>query len=177
VLRECVRFTRNLPGALAECGTYQGASAYFMAREAPGVPLYLFDSFEGLSAPDATDRRVAEDHLPWQAGDMRSTEETLRGTLAEFDNVHILKGWIPERFPEVANERFRLLHIDVDLYQPTLDTLKFYYPRMNPGGVIVMDDYGSTLCPGAHRAVTEFMGDKMERVIHLPTGQGIIIKT
>lgn len=176
VLRELVRFTRNVPGMLAECGTYQGASAYFMACEAPTVPLYLFDSFEGLSAPSLIDRPLAVDHLLWQVGDMRATEDTVRRTLAEFDNVRFFKGWIPERFPEVATERFRLLHLDVDLYQPTLDSLEFFYPRLSQGGTIIMDDYGSTLCPGAYQAATEFMSDKAEYVIHLPTGQGIVIK-
>jgi predicted O-methyltransferase YrrM len=175
LLREFLRFTRNVPGVLAECGCYAGASAYFMAQVMPELPLHLFDSFEGISLPQAFDKPVGQDHLLWQAGDMCATEEQVRRNLKDFGNVQLHKGWIPERFVDVADQIFRLVHIDVDLYQPTLDSLQFFYPRMARGGVIVMDDYGFTTCPGAYRAATEFMAGKAEYIVHMPTGQGVII--
>ena len=107
---------------------------------------------------------------------MAVTEQRLRSTLNEFKNIRILKGWIPNRFEEVAQERFRFVHIDVDLYKPTYASLEFFYPRMNPGGIIVLDDYGSTICPGAYKAAEEFMIDKPEYIINLPSSQGILIK-
>ena len=174
-LRELARFTRRVPGVMAECGCYEGASAYFLARERPRTPLHLFDSFAGLSEAGEHDRRPDEAHFEWRSGVLSASEDTVRGVLREFPLVAIHKGWIPERFAEVAGERFSLVHIDVDLYQPTLDSLRFFYPRMSPGGVIVLDDYGFTSCPGATRAVEEFMTGKPEHVLHLPTGQGVII--
>ncbi|MER2531029.1 MAG: TylF/MycF/NovP-related O-methyltransferase [Candidatus Competibacter sp.] len=174
-LREFVRFTAKIPGDLAECGCYVGVSAWFMAEEAPNRKLFLFDSFEGLSAPDLADSPL-EGVQEWQVGDLKTTEDVLRKNLAEFNQLHIFKGWIPKRFQEVAEHRFCLVHIDVDLYQPTLDSLKFFYPRLSPGGVIVMDDYGFLTCPGATKAAHEFMADKPEYILHLPTGQGIIIR-
>ena len=107
---------------------------------------------------------------------MHSPESRTLETLKEFRLIKLFKGWIPERFPEVANEKFRLVHIDVDLYEPTRDSLEFFYPRISTGGVMVFDDYGVTSCPGAYKAVNEFMNDKPEYVLHLPTAQGIIIK-
>jgi hypothetical protein len=160
---------------MAECGSYQGASAYFMAKENPDVPLHLFDSFEGLSEPAENDLPTAKDHSHWEKGDFFTSEKLAQKALDRFPKVIFHKGWIPERFHEVATERFRLVHIDVDLYQPTWDSLAFFYPRMNRSGVIVLDDYGSTLCPGAYQATKEFMADKNECTLHLPTGQGIII--
>lgn len=160
---------------MAECGTYQGASAYFMAMESPDVPLHLFDSYEGLSEPSGSDKPRATDHRAWRRGDMVADEEQARHTLKQFPQVIFHKGWIPDRFPDVAANKFRLVHIDVDLYQPTRDSLEFFYPRMTPGGVIVMDDYGLTTCPGAYRAANEFMQDKQEKILHLPTGQGVIL--
>ncbi len=172
-LREFVRYTGGMEGAMAECGCYTGASAYFMADTAPDTPLYLFDSFAGLSPPGPEDEA---DSFSWEAGDMLSPESTLRRNLSGYRNVHILKGWIPDRFPEVAERTFRLVHIDVDLYEPTLECLRFFYPRLAPGGVILLDDYGFTTCPGAYRATNEFMAGKPEYVLHLPTGQGVIIR-
>ena len=176
MLREMARYVAGLEGETAECGSYEGASAYLIARELPDVPLHLFDSFEGLPAPSQADKPARDTQLHWQEGALRSPVETIRKNLEQFNNIHIHRGWIPERFTEVADRVFRLLHIDVDLYQPTLDSLEFFYPRMVSGGVIVMDDYGFENCPGANRAAEEFMDNKPEMIIHCPTGQGIIIK-
>jgi len=176
-LREYTRYVQNIPGSMAECGCYQGASAYFMAKELPFVPLHLFDSFEGLSQPGNLDIPVRQDNRTWKKGDMSASEEITRQTLKDFSNVYFHKGWIPEKFHKVANEKFRLVHIDVDLYQPTKESLSFFYPRMNGKGVIILDDYGSTLCPGAYKAVNEFIEGNKLRVLHLTTMQGIIIKS
>lgn len=174
-LREFARSVRDLDGAIAECGCYVGVSAWFMADTLPDVDFYLFDSFEGLSQPARQDA-VPAGVQPWRKGDLSASERVLQRTLQGFSKIHVMRGWIPERFAEVADRRFRLVHIDVDLYQPTLDSLAFFYPRLVDGGVIVMDDYGFENCPGAHRAANEFMADKPEHIIHLPTGQGIIIR-
>ena len=174
-LREFARYVIDIPGSMAECGCYQGASAYFMADANPDVPLHLFDSFEGLSQPDKSDMTTSKDKRTWEKGDLSSPEEEAHQTLKEFPNVHFHKGWIPERFPEVAEEKFSLVHIDVDLYKPTIDSLSFFYPRMSHKGIIILDDYGSSICPGARKAADEFMADKSEYIIHLSTMQGVII--
>ncbi len=177
VLREFVRFTQNVSGAMAECGCFEGASAWFMANELPDTPIYLFDSFEGLPQPSQNDTPLSGHSFSWKAGDLTTSEGKLRKNLENFSNVEVLRGWIPQRFNEVAEQLFRFVHIDVDLFQPTLDTLDFFYPRLNCGGVIVLDDYGFTTCPGAYKAATDFMNNKPESIIHLPTGQGLIIKS
>lgn len=177
VLREFVRFTQHVPGAMAECGCFEGASAWFMANELPDTPVYLFDSFEGLSQPSKNDIPLTDHSFSWKTGDLTTSEANLRKNLENFSNINVMKGWIPQRFNEVAEQLFRFVHIDVDLFQPTLDTLDFFYSRLNCGGVIVLDDYGFTTCPGAYKAANGFMSNKPERIVHLPTGQGIIIKS
>lgn len=176
-LREWVRFTRPVPGCLAECGSYKGASAWFIANEMPDVPLYLFDAFSGLPDLESVDQTPSNTSQSWQKGDFDCSIEVIRRNLSEFDHITILEGWIPDRFPEVARENFRFVHIDVDLYEPTRQALEFFYPRLNSGGVICMDDYGSTICPGAYAAAHEFFEEKPEQIISLTTGQGIVIKT
>jgi predicted O-methyltransferase YrrM len=174
-LKELARSVRDLPGAVAECGCYVGVSAWFMANEIAGADFFLFDSFEGLSAPEGFDQSP-EGLQQWRAGDLATSEDVLRENLRGFENIHVLKGWIPERFAEVGDRLFKLVHIDVDLYAPTRDSLAFFYERMVPGGIIVMDDYGFANCPGAHRAANAFMATRPESIIHLPTGQGVIIR-
>lgn len=171
-LNELLKLVAHLDGDMVECGCYKGASAHMMCRAVQGTEalVHLFDSFAGLPRPEPRDGDF------WSEGVLAATEDQLRQTLAGFDNYRVYKGWIPERFHEVSDRRVRFLHVDVDLYRPTLDALAFFYPRMQPGGIILFDDYGFTTCPGAKQAADEIFADKPERIAMLPTGQAFIIK-
>lgn len=171
-LDQLLKSTLHLPGDLVECGTYKGASAYLMCRAHRNSEksIHLFDSFEGLSSPDPCDGSY------WKAGALSIPEEVLHETLAEFRNYQVHKGWIPERFIDVAERCFCFFHLDVDLYQPTLTSLDFFYERMTAGGMILLDDYGFKTCPGTMRAADQFFHDRPENIIMLSTGQAFIIK-
>lgn len=175
-LRELLKLCGEVPGDTAECGAYKGATSYLICRasvdtaQASARHHYIFDSFEGLSAPEQRDGTY------WMVGDLQATEQDVRGALAEFDAFSIFPGWIPERFAEVAERRFAFVHVDVDLYQPTRDSIEFFYPRLNPGGILILDDYGFRSCPGATAAADEFFADKPEAIANLPTGQGLVLK-
>jgi O-methyltransferase len=171
-LEQLLGLTAHLDADLAECGTYRGASAFLMCRATRGTrrTVHLFDSFEGLSAPGDADGSY------WHQGALSVPEDSLHESLSGFDNYRTYRGWIPERFDEVAGLRFGFVHIDVDLYQPTLDSLEFFYPRAVAGAVILMDDYGFRSCPGARRAADEFFSRRPERIVRLPTGQAFVQK-
>lgn len=175
VLKEFAKSVSRLQGSAAEAGCYVGVSAWFIAKELDGCNFHLFDSFEGLSEPGIKDQSPAG-VAQWEKGHFSGSEKAIKDNLSEFKGIQFHKGWIPERFPDVASEQFKLVHVDLDLYQPTLDSIEFFYPRLITGGVMVFDDYGFENCLGAYRAVNEFFEDKSERIIHLPTGQGILIK-
>jgi len=170
----------NIKGDIAECGVFHGGSSFLMLEASLGTNKHLhgFDSFEGLSEPNDKDLNSADFTFKWKKHDMRFDMTTTEKNLNKFKGLYTLhKGWIPTRFEEVADKTFSLVHIDVDLYEPTMDTLEFFYPRMSPGGVIICDDYGSLACPGAKEAMDKFAAKTSEKtVIHLTTGQGIIIK-
>lgn len=176
VLREYVRLSNELPGDLAECGSFEGASAFFMCQASTHGILCVFDSFEGISEPDVVDTSTAPNVTQWSKGDMLSSEAQLRANLAHVASVRVFAGWIPKRFDEVQERKFRVVHVDVDLYQPTRDSLEFFYPRLSDGGVIIMDDYGFLTCPGAKLAADEFAQLNLIQILHLPTGQGVITK-
>ncbi len=174
VVSQYVKSLRGVDGDMAECGVFNGATAYFMAKASADTNMHrvmhLFDSFQGLSQPDRIDGQY------WQAGALAIGADAARTVLAPYPDVHFYPGWIPERFHEVESRSFAFVHIDVDLHGPTLESLRFFYPRLVSGGVLICDDYGFTSCPGAMAAVDEFMTGKPESVIHLPTGQGVIIR-
>jgi hypothetical protein len=168
-LSELTKLAQAIPGDTAECGVMGGASSFLISRAFPDRRHFGFDSFEGLSQP-------ANGEAFWSAGTMACSLEQARSNLADCPNVSLLKGWIPERFSEVAGRKFCFIHIDVQLYQPTNDSLRFFYPRLTPGGVIVSDDYGYAPCAGAIRAFDEFLADKPEKMITLSSGSAFLIK-
>lgn len=174
-IREFARYAARLNGDMAECGVWRGGSAWLMAKalRAAGRQnrLHIFDSFAGLSQPTSVDG------AHWNAGDLAVPIERVRENLAPVEDViQYWPGWIPNEFRHVAGRRFSLVHIDVDLAEPTWDSLEFFYPRVVDGGLIVCDDYGFDTCPGARKAMDAFAVDHEEQVIHLPTGQGVIIR-
>ncbi len=175
-LAQLFRLCAHLPGDIAECGVYTGASSLLLCESIKRLNLqekkcHLFDSFEGISEPGL------EDGNHWTRGDLSCAENYVLETFAEYKSiVYTYKGWIPDRFMEVAENKFCFVHIDVDLYQPTIDCLRFFYPRMIDGGIILCDDYGSSLCPGATKACEEYMLDKTESVIALASGGGFLMK-
>jgi hypothetical protein len=171
-LNQTLGLLTAIAGDLVECGVYNGASAYLMCQFArfQGRHVYLFDSCQGLSEPTTVDGSY------WVKGALSIGENEIHDNLKEFECYSLLKGWIPKRFPEVGDRRFCFVHIDVDLYQPTLDSMSFFYGRLNPGGVMLFDDYGFCTCPGARRAIDEFLEDKPETVVLVPTGQAFVIR-
>ena len=176
-LNQLFRLVYSVVGDVAECGTYKGASAFFLARHIQHATLnkklLLFDSFEGLSQPELIDQSY------WKEGDLISHFNDVWNALTPLGPtsfVELYKGWIPTRFAEVADRRFCFVHIDVDLYRPTLDSIAFFYPRMSPEGVILLDDYGFSSCTGVTQAVDEFMADKPEPIINLASGGAFLVR-
>ena len=171
-LDQLTKMVTHIEGDTAECGAYKGDSSYLICRRTAGLQKqhHVFDSFEGLSTP------APQDGTYWSRGDLAIGEEAIHEGLKEFDFVVYHKGWIPEKFHEVEGRKFCMIHLDVDLYQPTLDSLRFFFDRMSPGGLILCDDYGFQTCPGAKEACDSFFSDKLEKVVSLPTGQGFVLK-
>lgn len=171
-LDQLVQLSLLVPGDTAECGVFRGVSSLLICRRIRGTGKthHLFDSFEGLSQPRT------EDGEYWTRGDLAIDEATVRRTLREFDFVSYHKGWIPERFQDVADSSFAFVHVDVDLHQPTLESLRFFYERLSPGGMLLCDDYGFRSCPGATKAVDDFMETRPEPIVRLPTGQAFVMR-
>lgn len=173
VLYQLARSVADQAGNTVECGVWQGASSFVLCKAtqpAVGRTHHVVDSCAGLSAPSA------QDGQHWAAGTFASPETVIRKNLLPF-SVQYHTGWIPEVFKTgFEDRRLIFVHIDVDLAQPTWDSLSFLYERVLSGGIILSDDYGSPLCPGARWAFDRFMADKREKIVELPTAQAFIIK-
>jgi len=158
----------GLPGDLAEVGCYQGCSAKLICEGKGERTLHLFDTFEGLPKSAPQDRGVHNERL--YACSLESVQSYLKG----YPNVHFYKGLFPDTAGPVADRTFPFVHCDVDLYESTLACLKFFYPRLSRGGILLSHDY--SVLAGVKTAFTEFMADKPEKVIELPTTQCMVVK-
>ncbi len=157
VFWQAIQNVSALTGAVAEIGSYKGGSAYFIASAFREITdeerlVHVFDTFEGH--PDKiTD--ADSYHEPGMFGD--TSYEDVKAYLSEFSAVKIHKGEFSNSVESLESQEYSLVHIDVDIYQTTLDCLQYFTPRLLPGGIFIIEDYYSEKCPGVRQAVAEFM--------------------
>src|SRR5262249_34741813 len=134
LLASVARYARYLPGDFAECGVYKGGSALLLCRILPedNTRLYLFDRFQGLPPPNPQH----DDTTEFRTGQFATSVDAVQQLLHDFRHrIEFRVGWIPDTFRGLETARYAFAHIDVDLYQSTLDCCAYFYPRLLPGGV------------------------------------------
>ncbi len=163
---------------IAEVGVYKGGTSYFIASLAESLGLRYrhscFDTFEGHAAKDINEA-VEITHM---AGAFSDTSfESVKAYLAKFKNVDVYKGRFQDTAHHLQNARLHFVHLDMDIYEPTIFALKFFDDKLVSGGVILMDDYGFDTCPGIPKAVKEFAETHLGYFgIALLTGQYLFVK-
>ena len=142
------------PGAVVECGVWNGGSAAMMAHAAPDRPIWLFDSWQGLPEPGPLDRLQTGETRA--AGENLGSQQRVRHVMRPFADVHLVRGWFHETLPVARNRigPIAVLHIDSDWYESIAICLRELYDHVAPGGYVVVDDYGRWM--GARKAVEEF---------------------
>lgn len=166
VLSLLVTRLRDIPGDLAELGVYQGAFASRINRMFPERTLYLFDTFQGF---DSRDLEMERGYSGAAAGDFSDTSlSVVLSKMVIPDRVIPRKGYFPET-AEGLETRFALVSLDVDLYEPTLQGLRYFYPRLSSGGVILLHDYHNARFAGVRAAVEQYEREK-GRILLLPVG-------
>lgn len=168
LVHSLARAQGGLAGDMAEVGVFEGCSAKLIAAANGGRTLHLFDTFDGLPPPAGDEHRFLKRHQ------YRSALDSVRAFLADQANVVFHKGLFPDTTAGLLDRRFSFVHLDVDLKSSTRACLDFFYPRMVPGGVVMTHDY--SLLDGVRDAFTEFLADKPERVVELPSSQAMLIR-
>ena len=164
-----VKNTKKIPGDIAEVGSYRGGSAKLICKAKGNKTLHVFDTFEGLPEISIFDKKS-----PVKKRDYPAVYESVKKYLSKYSNVRIYKGLFPTTAKPIINKRFSFVNLDTDLYESTLSGLKFFYPRMNTGGIIISHDYFG--CPGVKKAVDEFFHQKKEPVVEIPGTQCLVVK-
>lgn len=172
VLYQLLHLLVGTKGAVAEVGVYKGGSAKLISKTISQYKkkLYIFDTFSGMPP---VDEEKDNTHLE---GEFNVSLTEVQKYLEDCSNVIIHPGFFPDTTNAILDIPFSFVHIDVDIYQSTVDCCEFFYPRMSKNGIMLFDDYGFESCLGCRKAVDEFFEDKPEYIIHLHTEQCLIIK-
>jgi len=148
---------RAIPGVFAEVGVYRGETARLFHHYTPERVLFLFDTFEGFDPVEARRDRRAGQEVPDKLFADTSEREVIRYIGSHNERVRSFPGLFPQTadIREVKEADYAFVHLDADLYDPIKAGLEFFWPRLSPGGVIVVHDYNAW--KGARQAVEEFM--------------------
>jgi len=175
-LRAAARYVakNQIPGDIVECGVWKGGSMMVVARTLLELrdtsrTLHLFDTFEGMPPPTETDvdfaglsaqlrlSRSAKDDNVWAVAPLEGVKSAVLGVGYDASKIRFVKGPVEETIPREAPERIALLRLDTDWYESTRHELVHLFPRLSPGGVIIIDDYGHW--KGARKATDEYLGE------------------
>ncbi len=171
-LQNAVRYVvaSNIPGDIVECGVWKGGSmmAVALTLQALGAQrhLHLFDTFEGMTVPTAVDRNIKGELAAslmvakqgvWARSPLDEVQDAIRSTGYDERLINYVKGPVEETLPGHAPSSIALLHLDTDWYESTKHELRHLFPRLNVGGVLLIDDYGHW--EGARKAVDEYIAE------------------
>ena len=176
VLYTLSKHSLEIDGDFAECGVYKGGTSFLLStvikNSKKQKQFHLFDTFQGMPKSANDDPSVHKE------SDFNDTSEThVKNFLKDFNFVKLHAGLIPSTFEDINEKNFSFVHIDVDLFQSVFDCCNFFYKRMNPGGIMIFDDYGfKGYQLAARKAVDDFFSDKSETPIVLQNGQCFVIK-
>ncbi|MDX2067860.1 MAG: TylF/MycF/NovP-related O-methyltransferase [Haliscomenobacter sp.] len=153
----------KIPGDLIETGVWKGGATIFMAAllkesNVKDRKIWVADSFEGLPRPD-------EDKYIYDKGDTHYLQEELSVSLETVknnfkkynlldDNICFLKGWFKDTLPSAPIQSLAILRLDGDMYESTIDSLVYLYPKLAKGGFIIVDDWGAV--PACKQAVLDY---------------------
>ncbi|MCU0285013.1 MAG: TylF/MycF family methyltransferase [Acidobacteria bacterium] len=145
----------NIPGDFIETGVWRGGAVIFMRAllkvyQENERLVWVADSFSGLPKPNENvyPQDKGDQHYRWD--DLKVSLDTVKQNFAKYglldDRVKFLKGWFKDTLPTAPIEKLALLRLDGDIYESTMDALVHLYPKLSPGGFIIIDDFINQSC-------------------------------
>lgn len=168
---------RDIPGDILEVGVWRGGSGCLLASKAEleglDVTVYLCDTFQGVV-------KAGDQDTEYRGGEHADTSAAIVSGLAQrmgLDNVRVLEGIFPDDTADAVDAgALRLAHIDVDVYESARDVFDWVWERLQPGGVVVFDDYGFYSCEGVTRYVNEIKERPDVFYVHNLNGHAVLTK-
>lgn len=175
----------RLDGDFVECGVNYGfLSSAIMEQldwNSRNSTFYLLDTFQGLDPRFVTASEVQSGSMTKNAEHLSdkfyvSGAESVRANFAEWQNVRIIEGAVPDTLAAVPSERIAYLHLDMNCAPPEVAAAEHFWDRMVPGGMILFDDYAYFGFSGQKVALDGFSQRVGVAICALPTGQGLMVK-
>lgn len=161
----------GVPGNIVEFGCYTGTTSLFIRRlldkynQSKQRAFHVYDSFEGLPPKTVQDHNAAG--IDFEAGKLYVSKadftKAFRAANLQLPVIH--KGWFSHLNASDVPDAIALAFLDGDFYQSIIDSLRLVWPRMNPGGTILIDDYKRETLPGVEQAIADFFQGKRVRSI------------
>ncbi len=150
-LEAICRRLEGVAGDAAELGVYRGAFARCLSALLPERRLWLFDSFSGFDEEEARQEAagLVEAHR-------RTDAESVLALLPHPERAKIRRGFFPGTAAGLEELRFALVSLDADLEKSTLEGLRWFWPRLSPGGALLLHDWGNPRLPGVARALERY---------------------
>lgn len=166
-------------GDLIECGVWHGFTALVVALyvgiDSTRSKFILIDSFEGVRTADLTPDERRQGMAKKNDIYLHNLEDVQRN-FARFQNVEIMKGFVPEVLEEFEGENVGYVHIDMNYAAPELAAADFFWDRLIPGGVVVLDDYGFRKHKVQKEEFDKWAKKRGISICPLPTGQGFFLR-
>lgn len=179
----------NIPGDIVECGVWQGGNIIMARKILSDRTCWLYDTFAGMAGPGPEDvkrtgaRSRALDDPRWINGEswceapLTVVQDNMArtGTL-DFIACRFIAGDVTETLldPSLVPEQIALLRLDTDFYASTKIELEVLYPRLAPGGVLIVDDYGHWW--GCRKAVKEYFGKMVPKITQIDYSAIMLVK-
>lgn len=175
----------RLDGDFVECGVSYGfLSSAIMEHldwDRLGKTFYLLDTFAGIDSRFVTDHERESGEFERSQTKLRngmyvSGVEGVRANFAEWKNVRIIVGAVPETLDQVESQSVAYLHIDMNCAPPEIAALRHFWPRLTPGAFVLLDDYANRGRDEQRAAMDALAAEFGVAICALPTGQGLLIK-
>ena len=178
---------KNLPGDFVECGVntgmYSTAVIHYIDFNRTGKTFFLCDTFTGIPEEQVTPeeaefyKNISADVVKRHNSEnyTRDIYEDVKEQFKDY-NVKLIRGKVPDTLSLVDAEKICYLSIDMNIVAPEIAAAEYFWDKIVPGGVIVLDDYGWSWHLPQKKAFDKFAENRSVKVLPLPTGQGLIFK-
>lgn len=177
----CAQQACKISGDFVECGVWRGflstAIMTYLGWDRLDRRFFLFDTFDGLVENRLTaGERANRDKIDHLNSHYRGTYDFARQHFAQFPRVTLVRGPIPDTLGSVAIDHVAFLSLDMNCMQPEIAAAEHFWPKLQPGGMVLLDDYGFVSYEEQKRAFDAFARRHGVPILSLPTGQGLIVK-
>jgi hypothetical protein len=169
----------RLPGDFVECGVNRGflssAILTYLDWNSLNKRFFLLDTFRGLDDRFISGAEKATGKSSLNNGYSECFDEA-RKNFSEFPRVFLIRGPVPLTLAEVDTESVCFLHVDMNCTPPELAAIEYFWHKLVPGALVLLNDYGCFNHDLQKRGMDGWASEKAVQILSLPTGQGMIIK-